>query len=160
MKYQLVGQNMPPKSCAIFARAPCNVYVGLTLCLKSCLIKSTINLTWPWWWCRGRPPPVFAHRCWEPGFETRSRQQFLLILSSHQISTSVSVTLTLGAGLSYLSTFPVQLAKLTTANFFPLLSSSVCKVYKVSVTCRTDKSNIQLVILYVGLTFHLSLTVP
>ena len=37
--------------------------------------------------------------------------------------------------LSYLSVFPVKFAKLTTGHFFPalsLLSSSVCKLYKVN----------------------------
>ena len=56
-------------------------------------------------------------------------------LSSHQFSTSVSVTLTLDIGLSYRSVFPLQFAKLTTGHFFPvlpILSSSVCKLYKVN----------------------------
>ena len=41
----------------------------------------------------------------------------------------------LDIGLSYLSVFPVQFAKLTTGHFFPvppLLSSSVCKLYKAN----------------------------
>ena len=45
------------------------------------------------------------------------------------------MTLTLDIGLAYLSVFRVQFAKLTTGHFFPvlpLLSSSVCKLYKAN----------------------------
>ena len=95
------------------------------------------NVCSKFWWSddqlsdrsRGR---VLAYGHWGPGFESWSKQKFLL-LSSHQFSTSDSVTLTLDIGLFYLSIFPAQFAKLTTGYFFsplPLLSSSVCKLYK------------------------------
>ena len=55
-----------------------------------------------------------------------------LFQSSHQFSATVYLTLTLDIGLSYLSVVPLQFAKLTNAYFFPILSSSVCKLYKVN----------------------------
>ena len=58
-----------------------------------------------------------------------------IFLSTHQLSASISATLTLDIRLFDLSVFPVQFAKLTNVHFFPLLpllSSSVCKLHKVN----------------------------
>ena len=73
------------------------------------------------------------------------------------------MTFTLDIGLSYISVFLLQFAKLTTGHFFPvlpLLSSSVCKLYKAnncsfclyslslsllepSIQCETDALRLQ-----------------
>ena len=85
----------------------------------SSLLLSRKQLIGLWWWCGVECSPTDAED----------------LGSNPGVSASVSVTLTLDIGLSYLSILPVHFAKLKMCFFFPLLpllSSSVCKLYKVN----------------------------
>ena len=65
-----------------------------------------------------------THGDWGPGFDYWHRMKFLL-LSSHQFSATVSMTLTLDIGLLSLSNFSVRLV-LSTQFLLFLSSSSLC----------------------------------